>query len=66
MKYDLTVIIPTHNDEKYIERCIESVLNNKCKIQIIVVNDGSTDNTKKILEKYKKLIAIINLKILLQ
>ncbi len=59
MNYDLTVIIPTYNNEKYIEKCIDSVLNNKIKIEIIVIDDGSTDKTGVILDKYKKRIKVI-------
>ena len=62
MKYDLTIIIPTFNSEKYIERCIKSVLNNNCRLQILVIDDGSYDNTNKILNKYDKYVEVINLK----
>ena len=49
----VSVIIPVYNVEKYIERCILSVINQTLKdIEIIIVNDGSTDDTKKIIEKY--------------
>ena len=51
-----TIIIPVHNGEKYISKCIDSVL---CAgnfanefLQIIVVDDASTDNTSKLLDKY--------------
>ena len=49
----VSVIIPVYNVEKYIERCILSVINQTLKdIEIIIVNDGSTDDTKKNIEKY--------------
>lgn len=56
-EYDLQIIVPAYNVEKYIEDCIESILNQKTKYKIltIIVNDGSTDNTGKILEKYKNI-----------
>lgn len=60
-KYNLSVIIPVYNGEKYIKRCIESVKKNKIKPEIIVINDGSTDNTQKIIEEIKD-IKVINLK----
>lgn len=45
-----SVIIPAYNAEEYVERCILSVINQTYKnIEIIVVNDGSTDNTKHIV-----------------
>lgn len=49
----VSVIIPVYNGEKYIEACIESVLNQTLKeVEIIIVNDASTDNTQSIIEKY--------------
>ncbi len=41
----ISIIIPMYNSEKYIEKCIESILNNLYKnFEIIVVDDGSTDD----------------------
>lgn len=49
----ISIIIPAYNAEKYIERSINSVLNQSYPdIELIVVNDGSTDRTSKILESY--------------
>lgn len=51
----ISVIIPVFNSEKYLKRCIESVLNQTySNIEIIVINDGSTDNSKKIIEELKE------------
>lgn len=48
----LSIIVPAFNAEKYINRCINSVLRQTYRnIELIVVNDCSTDNTKEILEK---------------
>lgn len=61
----ISVIIPVYNVEKLLRRCIDSVLNQTLKdIEIICVNDGSTDNSGLILEEYKKYenIKIINQK----
>lgn len=44
----LSVIVPVYNAEKYIDRCVESLLNQTYKdIEIILVNDGSTDTSKE-------------------
>lgn len=49
----VSVIIPVYNGEKYIEECLNSVLNQTLEdIEIIVINDGSKDNTQAILELY--------------
>ena len=51
----VSVIIPVYNTEKYISRCLDSLINQTFKdIEIIVVNDGSTDNSKQIIETYKE------------
>ena len=55
MKYKVSVIIPVWNVERYIESCLTSLLNQTLKeIEIIVVNDGSPDNSQKIIDKYVK------------
>lgn len=49
----ISVVIPAYNTEKYIEKCLDSVFNQTySNLEVIVVNDGSTDNTKKILDDY--------------
>lgn len=54
MEKKISVIIPTYNTEQYIKGCVESVLNQTYKnVEIIVVNDGSTDNTLKVLDEIK-------------
>ena len=48
-----SVIIPVYNRERFIAKAIESVLNQSCKdFELIVVDDGSTDNTPKIIQQY--------------
>ena len=53
-KYDLSIIIPIYNVEKYIEECLNSVISQKTefKYEVILVNDGSTDNTASIVKPY--------------
>lgn len=49
----VTIIVATYNNEEYIDRCLISLLKQTLKeIEIIVVNDGSTDNTESILNEY--------------
>lgn len=51
MNYKISIIIPAYNVSLYIKKCVESVINQTYKnIEIIVVNDGSTDNTGQILD----------------
>lgn len=51
----VTVIIPVYNSEKYIGRCLDSVLNQTYKdFEILIVNDGSKDNSQQIIDNYKE------------
>ena len=51
---EYSIIICAYNIEKFIQRCIDSVLNNNfTDYEIIIVDDGSTDNTAAIIDKYK-------------
>ena len=55
---DISFLITTYNSGKFIKRCIDSCLNQEkhnLQIEIIIVNDGSTDNTLKILQNYNNL-----------
>ncbi len=50
----ISIIVPVYNVEAYLKRCIESILNQTYKdIEIILVDDGSTDNSSKICDEYK-------------
>lgn len=54
-KPQISIIIPVYNVEKFLSTCLESVLNQTLKdIEIICIDDGSTDNSLKILEEYAK------------
>ncbi len=51
----ISVIVPVYNVEKYLSKCLDSIINQTFSdIEIICVNDGSTDRSRKILETYKK------------
>jgi len=51
-KYELSVLVPAYNEENTIEETIHSIFKSKYKpIEVIVINDGSNDDTKKIVEK---------------
>lgn len=51
----ISVIIPVYNTEKYISRCLNSIINNNYQnLEIICINDGSTDNSLSVLRKYQK------------
>ena len=60
----ISVVIPVYNVEQYLPKCIESIMNQTYKnLEIILVNDGSTDGSQKICEEYKSIdnrIKIIN------
>lgn len=50
----ISVIVPVYNVEKYLEKCIDSIVNQTFDhLEIILVNDGSTDHSLEICEKYK-------------
>ena len=52
----ISVVIPLYNSEKTIKDCLDSVLNqNYNNYEVIVVDNNSTDNSKKIIHKYKKI-----------
>ena len=49
-----SIIIPIYNSEKYLEKCIESVLNQtEQSFELILINDGSKDSSEEIMTKYK-------------
>ena len=51
----LSIIVPVYGVEKYIDKCLNSLVKQSLKeIEIIVVNDGTKDNSQKIIDKYVK------------
>ena len=52
----VSVIVPVYNVEKYITKCLESLVGQTLKdIEIIIVNDGSTDNSEKIIKEFQSM-----------
>jgi len=59
----VSIVIPVYNAEKYLTECIESAINQTYQdTEVIVVNDGSTDNSLQVLEKFSDKIKILNKK----
>ena len=51
----ISVIVPIYNSEKTLKKCINSILSQTyTNFELILVNDGSMDNTLKVCNKYKK------------
>ena len=60
---EVSVIIPLYNAEKYIGRCLRSILSqslDRSSYEIIVINDGSNDNSLKMLNVFEDEITLIN------
>lgn len=55
LSIDLSIIIPVFNAEKTLKMCLNSIVNQETKYQfeVILINDGSTDNSNQILNDYK-------------
>ena len=51
---DLSIIVPCYNVERYVGDCLDSILSQDatCAFEVVAVNDGSTDGTPQILERY--------------
>lgn len=51
---DISIIVPIYNAEKYLNKCLDSLINqSKEELEFILVNDGSTDSTEEIIKSYK-------------
>lgn len=51
----ISIIVPVYNVESYLERCLESIMNQSYSaLQVILIDDGSTDNSGKICDTYKE------------
>ncbi len=63
IKYKVSVLVANYNNQKYLEQCLESILKQSYNnVEIIVIDDGSTDKSSEILEKYKNKITIVKKK----
>ena len=52
---NVSVIVPAYNSSIYIEKCLDSLVNQSLEnIEIILIEDCSTDNTKEIIKEYEK------------
>lgn len=50
---NVSVIIPVYNMEQYLRKCLDSIVSQTMKdLQVILVNDGSTDSSEKIIDEY--------------
>ena len=51
----ITVVVPTYNDAQYLQSAVDDILCQTYKnFELIIVNDGSTDNTSEILKEYSE------------
>ena len=51
---DISIIVPIYNASKYLEKCLDSLINQtKKELEFILINDGSTDKSEDIIKKYK-------------
>lgn len=55
MKHKVSVIVPIYNVEKYLRKCVDSLLSQTLKeIEIVLVDDGSPDASGEIADEYQK------------
>lgn len=59
---NLTIIVPVYNVEQYLEECLDSIISQQTKYNysVICIDDGSTDSSPAILERYKERITIVH------
>lgn len=61
---DLSIIVPSHNTEKLLKRCLDSIVNSlhdtDLEYEIIVIDNASTDNSRRLAGKYQHLTLIVN------
>ena len=53
-KTDISIIVPIYNTEKYLKKCLDSLINqSKKELEFMLINDGSKDNSEEIIKEYK-------------
>ena len=58
-KYLVSILLPTYNSGKYLDDCLKSVVNQSYKnIELVIIDNNSTDNTQEIFKKYKNFLKI--------
>ena len=61
----VSVIVPVYNVEKYIGKCLDSLINQTLSdVEIVVVNDGSPDNSQRIIDNYARKYSYLKLYLL--
>lgn len=56
MEAKVSVIVPVYNSEKFISKCLESIIRQTYKnIEILIINDGSSDESETIINVYQKI-----------
>jgi glycosyltransferase involved in cell wall biosynthesis len=60
----LSIIVPSYNSEDYLARCLDTLVTGGPEVEVIVVNDGSTDGTERVAleycEKYPEVVRLEN------
>ena len=53
----ISVVVPVYNTAQYLNKCLDSIINQTYQdIEVIIVNDGSTDNSQKIIDEYSRYV----------
>ena len=61
MQPAITIIVPVYNTEKYLRECLESLVHQSFQnIEILLINDGSTDKSQNIIDEYSEKIYLCN------
>ena len=61
----ISVIVPVYNVEKWLPRCLDSILNQTfIDFEVVLVNDGSLDNSLQICKEYEKMVVYLMLEIM--